>query len=273
MAEIQKPADQAEQKPDSRVKKPDNLDNDRPVTSDQVAEAEAQRTSKFSTFGDMQAYSDSNPLLIDMGDGIEVSSKGTKVAWDPLKDGQQKAKEAFEAAEHGLFPYRGHEDSQVDYAACAAAHRAFPEFARHQNIDRVLIPALIRNELNHYFLPKEKPAEDFLNATGNPGLEKISLGPGQIQVRHIRRLIDTFPQLRDPEQGAVSGDPFKAALEPTKAPWFVAAYLAEKIRQREEHGKPVSHQELIQDFNPGGRAHFENVHKQILWIKSHHRDW
>ena len=273
MAEIQKPADQTEQKPDSAARKPDNLGKDRPVTSDQVAEAEAQRTSKFSTFGDMQAYADSNPLLIDMGDGTEVSSKGAQVAWDPIKAGQEKAREAMVAAEHALFPYRGNEDSQVDYAACAAAFRSFPEFSRHPNIDRALIPALIRNELHHYFTPKEKPAEDFLNATGNPGLEKTSLGPGQVQVRHVKRLIESFPQLRDPAQGAITGDPFKAALDPAKAPWFVAAYLAEKIQHRESHGQTISHQALIQDFNPGGQTHFENVHGQIMWIKSHHRDW
>lgn len=273
MAEIQKPADQAEQKPDTAVKKSDNLGKERAVNNDQVTEAEAQRTNKFSTFGDMKAYADSNPLLIDMGDGTEVSSRGTQVAWDPIKASEQKAKEVMKAAEHAAFPYRGNEDSQVDYAASAAAYRAFPEFSRHPNIDRVLIPALIRNELHHYFTPKEKPAEDFLNATGNPGLEKTSLGPGQVQVRHIRHLMEKYPQLGNPEQGAITGDPFKAALEPAKAPWFVAAYLAEKIQHREAHGQTVSHQELIQDYNPGGRKHFENVHKQILWIKANHDGW
>jgi len=273
MAEIQKPADQAEQKPDSTAKKLDNLGKDRAVTSDQVAEADAQRTSKFSTFGDMKAYADSNPLLIDMGDGTEISSKGAHVAWDPLKAGKEKAQEVVKATEHAAFPYRNNEDSQIDYAACAAAYRAFPEFSRHPNIDRALIPALIRNELHHYFNPKEKLAEGFMNTTGNPGLEKTSLGPGQMQVRHIRSLFENFPQLRNPEEGAITGDPFKAALDPAKAPWFVAAYLAEKIQQREAHGETVSHQDLIQDYNPGGSKHFENVHKQLLWIKTHHHGW
>ncbi|MCC6981005.1 MAG: hypothetical protein IT343_21975 [Candidatus Melainabacteria bacterium] len=59
MAEIQKPIDQTEQKPDAILKKSDNLSKDRTVTGDQVAEADAQRTSKFSTFGDMKAYADS----------------------------------------------------------------------------------------------------------------------------------------------------------------------------------------------------------------------
>ncbi len=284
MAEIQKPADQAEQKPDASVKKPDNLAKDRTVTGDQVTEADGLRTNKFKTFGQMRAFTDNmspdeavalqdNPLLIDRGDGTEITSDGARVVWDPFKVGKEKAQEVIKASEHAVFPYRGNEDSQLDYAACAAAYRAFPEFSRHPNIDRAVIPALIRNELHHYFSPKEKPAEDFLNATGNPGLEKTSLGPGQVQVRHIRRLMESFPQLRNSEQGAIMGDPFKAALDPAKAPWFVAAYLAEKIQQREAHGDIISHQSLIQDFNPGGSKHFENVHKQLLWIKTHHRGW
>jgi hypothetical protein len=66
MAEVQKPADEPEQKPDTTIEKPDSLGKHRAISNDQVAEAEIQRTNKFSTFGDMKASADSNPLLIDM---------------------------------------------------------------------------------------------------------------------------------------------------------------------------------------------------------------
>lgn len=102
MAEIQKPADQAEQKPDAGVKSPDNLGKHRAVTGDQVTEADALRTNKFNTFGDMKAYADSNPLLIDMGDGTETSSKGTQVAWKP---------------ESLISPHKENPDQFVDHAA------------------------------------------------------------------------------------------------------------------------------------------------------------
>lgn len=49
MAEVQKPADQPEQKPDTTIEKPDSLGKHRAISNDQVAEAEIQRTNKFST--------------------------------------------------------------------------------------------------------------------------------------------------------------------------------------------------------------------------------
>lgn len=276
MAEIQKPADQAEQKPDATVGKPDNLGKDRPVTSDQVAEAEAQRTSKFSTFGDMQAYSDSNPLLIDMGDGTEVSSKGARVAWEPVKDIKKFSDDvittASETAEKALFPYRGKEDDQVDYTACAAAFKAFPEFTKHPQVDRALIPALIRNELYFYSLD-EKAFEAVVHTFGDLPKESLSIGPAQIQKQNIERLMSEFPQLRNPEMGNITGNALEAALQPAKAPWFVAALLAERIRERDRVGLPVTHQDLIQNFNPGGKPHFIHVHDQLVWIKQHHAGW
>ncbi len=273
MAEIQKPADQAEQKPDTALKKSDNLGKDRAVNNDQVTEAEAQRTNKFSTFGDMKAYADSNPLLIDMGDGTEVSSKGTQVAWDPIKAGKDAAQEMAKSAEAAIFPLRGHEDTQVDYTACAAAYAAFPEFARHQNVDRALIPALIRNELHFYSDAKEKPVEGVLNLFGDLPKDSFSIGPAQMQKRNIEHLMQSCPQLSDPAMGNITGNALRAALSPQKAPWFVAALLAESISRREASGLPVTHQALIQDYNPGGKTHFNHVHEQLIWIKSHHAGW
>ncbi|HIA54181.1 MAG TPA: hypothetical protein EYN91_19180 [Candidatus Melainabacteria bacterium] len=277
MAEIQKPADQPEQKPDAALKRLDNLGKDRTVNNDQVTEAEAQRTNKFNTFGDMKAYADSNPLLIDMGDGTEVSSKGERVAWDPLKDVKTKTGEAVgfvrDKTEQLVFPLRGKEDTQVHYTACAAAYAAFPEFARHPNIDRALIPALIRNELHFYSDAKEKPVEGILNVFGDLPKESLSIGPAQIQKQNIERLMQSYPQLNDPELGNIAGNPLRAALNPEKAPWFVAALLAENISRREASGLPITHQALIQDYNPGGKAHFNHVHEQLIWIKSHHAGW
>lgn len=277
MAEVQKPADQPEQTHDVLEKKAEGLSRDRAVTSEQVAEADAQRTSKFRTFGDMKAYADSNPLLIDMGDGTEVSSKGARVAWDPISDVKTKTSDAIgfakDHAEKLVFPFRGKEDTQLDYNACAAAYAAFPEFVRHPNIDRALIPALIRNELHFYSDAKEKPVESILNIFGDLPKDSFSIGPAQMQKRNIEHLMQSCPPLSDPAMGNITGNALKAALNPQKAPWFVAALLAESIRRREAAGLPITHQALIQDYNPGGKAHFNNVHEQLIWIKSHHVGW
>jgi hypothetical protein len=224
----------------------------------------------------MKAYADCNPLLIDMGDGTEISSKDARLAWDPLKDSKKFANEAIKAAsdatEHALFPYRGKEDTQVDYAACAAACKAFSEFARNPQIDRAIIPALIRNEL-HFYTLDEKPVEAVINTFGDLPKRSLSIGPAQIQKQNVERLMQSYPQLSDPALGNITGNALQHALSPQKAPWFVAALLAENISRRETAGLPITHQELIQDYNPGGKEHFKNVHDQLIWIKSHHSGW
>lgn len=177
-----------------------------------------------------------------------------------------------DSAEHTWFPYRGKEDTKINYTACAAAFRAFPEFADHPNIDRALIPALIRNELNYYNL-KEKPIEGIVNAFGDLPKDTLSIGPAQIQKQNIERLMLKFPQLSDPELGGITGNPLEAALDPAKAPWFVAALLAERMQNRDEKKQPVTHQDLIQSYNPGGKVHFNHVHDQLIWIKTNHGGW
>lgn len=226
-----------------------------------------------------KAYSE--PFGIDMGDGNVVSSRANEVsppavAWEPidrLKHFTEKSAQAVrDGAEHSFFPFRGREDTQIDYSACAHAFRSFPEFSRHANIDRALIPAIIRNELHFYNL-KEKPVEGMINVFGTLPKDTLSIGPAQIQKRNIDRLISNFPQLSDEKQGAIKGNPLEAALSPSKAPWFVAALLAERIQQLESTNQPITHNDLIQYYNPGGKPHFENVHKQLLWIKNHHSGW
>lgn len=269
MAEIQKPADQAEQKPDSTAKKPDNLSKDRPVTSDQVAEAEAQRTSKFSTFGDMQAYSDSNPLLIDMGDGTEVSSKGTQVAWDPRKWATEKAKEVDQKAKaitHGVdkataltaaakdhpelgflegqnaFPHRGREDDYVSYGACAAANNRFDNVRIRigqgpGHIDPNLIAAMMRNEQYHYKNFFDTGTDNYVRLHGNLDVlndDTYSIGPAQMQIRNIQNLVKQFPEQLAPYEK----DPLRAALNPGDAPMFVAAYMSNIVTHLETGSNP-----------------------------------
>lgn len=280
MAEIQKPADQVEQKPDAPIKKPDNLGKDRAVTGDQVAEADAQRTSKFSTFGDMKAYADSNPLLIDMGDGTEVSSKGAQVAWDPRTWAAEKAKEVDQkskAITHGIdkataltaaakdnpdlqytegreiFPHRGREDDFVSYGACAAANRPF-ENVRLKigtgpgHIDPDLIAALMRNEQFHYKNFVDTGTDNYVRKHGNLDVlhdDTYSIGPAQMQIRNIRNLVKQFPEQLAPYEK----DPLRTALNPGDAPMFVAAYMSNTIEHLERGTNP--------GFSPGVWSNIE----------------
>jgi hypothetical protein len=276
MAEIQKPADQTEQKPDSTTKRPDNLDKDRAVTSDQVTEADAQRTSKFSTFGDMKAYADSNPLLIDMGDGSEVSSKGARVAWKP---------------ESVVSPHRENPDQYVDHTVFKSAKQHFGNFAKydldHPGMAEKLVSALIRNESVFYNSVKDGGIDAVLKLTGAvPGDRTI--GPAQMKISNIMHLVGKYPEVFGDSKNypGLAETPYAATL-------LVAAYLNEKIETFDRWSKQppdrsqlnfdekllfdnafpfwksgMQTKALIMSYNPGdGKRHLDHVLGQLEQIE------
>jgi hypothetical protein len=291
VAEIQKPADQTEQKPDSAAKKPDNLGKDRPVTSDQVAEAEAQRTSKFSTFGDMQAYSDSNPLLIDMGDGTEVSSKGARVAWKP--------EDMLKPLEPALHPLREKPnqffDSEVARRVSQTLSRLSSYSERHEGIGPKLIAAIMNNEQKYYGSVDDGAPDWVVRHTGNliQPLKDITVGPGQISMSNIRHLGEKYPDLFG---GTTPSDLTKMAVNKSIATALVGAYLDDRIESLEAWTKSapdraaLKHDEkllldnclplwksgqetkaLILSFNPGGgNDHLNNVLNELRQLEKQH---
>lgn len=175
----------------------------------------------------------------------------------------QKTKDSISA-----FIYRGKEDEQMDYKACAAAYKAFPEFARHSAVDKALLPAIIRNELHFYSLWKDSTADVLAGTLGGiPNRPDTSLGVAQIQQRHLPHLMKEFPQLR--EKAEIT-DPVKAVLDKHKVPWLVAAYLADGIRTLEAQKKPVTNTALMLLYNPGGKEHIDNVSAQMKFIQARH---
>jgi hypothetical protein len=278
MAEIQKPAERTEQKPDAPTKKPDNLAKDRAVTGDQVAEADAQRTSKFSTFGDMKAYADSNPLLIDMGDGTEVSSKGASLAWKP---------------ESIVSPHKENPDQYVDHTAFRAAKQHFNNFAKydldHPGMGEKLVSALIRNESVFYNSVKDGGVDTALK-TGIV-LGNRSIGPAQMRVNNVMRLVEKHPELFGEKKNYPG-----LAETPHVATLLVAAYLDEKIETFENWSKKLPSREalntdgkllldhafpywksgmqtkaLIMSYNPGdGSRHLNHVLDQLKNIEEGH---
>ena len=285
MAEIQKPADQAEQKPDTGIKKPDNLGKDRAVTSDQVAEADAQRTSKFSTFGDMKAYADRNPLLIDMGDGTEVSSKGAHVAWKPEDIKKQ--------LDDTLHPRRGEKpDRFLDSEVARRVSQTLPRLAayseRHEGMGPKLIAAMMRNEQKYYGSVDDAAPDWLVRHTGNliEPVKDITVGPGQISLSNVRHLGAKYPELFG---GANTSDLTKMAVDKSIATALVGAYIDDRIQSLEGWAKnppnrnTLKHDEkllldnclpfwksgqetkaLIMSFNPGGGSdHLNNVLNEL----------
>lgn len=206
----------------------------------------------------------------DVGDAIKktgkaIKKKGSEVSHDLTKEGA-----ILDDAAH---PYKDNPDQLMDYNACAKAWKAFPAFARHPNLDAVILPAIIRNEVRH-LRQDDKLVWNPL-AEHESGLEKgRTIGPGNIQSRNIDRLIKKYPQLTDPEQGGIDPKhPYRDALKPEKAAWLAAAYLADYVETQEASGvKSISHHDLIKSYNPGAnqKEQFDLVKKQILHIKRHH---
>jgi len=295
VAEIQKTADQVEQKPDEAIKKPDNLGKDRAVTSDQVAEADAQRTSKFSTFGDMKAYADSNPLLIDMGDGTEVSSKGAQVAWKP----EEMLNSAKKGIESVIFPHRDDPEKWIDRNAAKLASSCFSRLSdyskRHQETGAGLIVALMKNEQTYYQAGKDGLLQDAvvrrLGAYPLPApLDSPTIGPGQIKLGTIEYLAGKYPNVFGTKEATVplATDTYVSTL-------LVGAYLDDRIEKLDRWSKTapdqtkLTHDEkllhdnclplwksgeetkaLIKSFNPADKDHLANVLRHLETEKSHH---
>jgi hypothetical protein len=284
VAEIQKPADQTEQKPDAGIKKADNLGKDRAVTGDQVAEADAQRTSKFSTFGDMKAYADSNPLLIDMGDGMEVSSKGAQVAWKP-----EDIIKPFDAALHPLREKPNQFfDSEVGRRVSQILPRLSSYSERHEGIGPKLIAAIMNNEQKYYGSADDAVPDWVVRHTGNlvKPVKDITVGPGQISMSNIRHLGEKYPELFG---GTNASELTKLAVDKSIATALVGAYLDDRIQTLETWSKnspnknALNHDEkllfdnclplwksgqetkaLIMSFNPGGgNDHLNNVLNEL----------
>lgn len=118
----------------------------------------------------------------------------------------------------------------LNTSACEAAYKAFR--LDRFDVDRNLVAGLVWNEQLH-----RKATDGAQDVAVWVGIELDgykSIGPGQIQIRHIEALAEKYPGLRE------LGDPKKAALDPAKAPFFVAAYLANEAEKIENYNKEHS---------------------------------
>lgn len=122
-----------------------------------------------------------------------------------------------------------------------AADRAYDAFNLERlNLPRSLIPGIILNEIKHY-----KPVIDDRQAfAAEHGIKlgpQDSIGPAQMQVKNIEELVHArdrktgeylYPQLQP-----FKDEPLKAALDPSKAPYFVAAYLLNEVAKIDRYNE------------------------------------
>jgi len=142
---------------------------------------------------------------------------------------------------NAVYPRRGHEDAYISYPACKAANSEFPELAKRigegrNHIDQHLIAATIRLEVAFYKQGADTGQDKYIQEHGHDdGIgEAVSIGPAQMQIRHLGRLVKEFPE----QLGRFAGDPARAALKVENAPHFVAGYFSEVIQHLKEGTKP-----------------------------------
>ena len=140
-----------------------------------------------------------------------------------------------------LHPHQGKEDDYVSYGSCRAANMRFEELnkrigAGSGHVDPNLIAAVIRHEQESYKQLYDSGQDLYIKEHGTvDGIsDTVSIGPAQIQIRHISRLVAEFPE----QLGHYSKDPLRAALNPGDAPYFVAGYFADVIQHLNKGTRP-----------------------------------
>ena len=202
-------------------------------------------TDLFRKPGD--APNSTNKFTID---GLDEDTP--KIAYD-LKSAQKDvqrvgtfldcSKQSLSSLEMGnpLYPHQGKEDSYVSYPACSAANVEFSELAKRigegrGHIDRSLIAATIRLEVAFYKQGVDTGQDKYIQEHGrDDGIGQVaSIGPAQMQIRHIERLVKEFPQ----QLGKFAADPLRAALKIENAPHFVGGYFSEVVQHLNKDTKP-----------------------------------
>jgi hypothetical protein len=158
----------------------------------------------------------------------------------------------------------------MDYEAFAKAYKSFPQLEKAR-VNKWLPAAVERNEIR--FQRGDEAVTTSLTAQGMNWemREGTTVGPGQISVKNIHRLLCKYPQLTDAAQGGIDPKhPIQDALKPDKAAWLVTAYLAEVVDNA--NGKPISQEALLKAYNPHAniKSQLKYVGEQLDLIKKHH---
>ncbi len=228
-----------------------------------------------------------------------------KVAYDfkdipkDLNSGLRRAGAAFEQTRESLtsfeapaspdfvHPHAGKEDEFMSYSACLAANAEFPEIEKRiglgsGHIDKALIAATIRLEVAYYKQVVDTGQDKYVREHGkDDGISaNTSIGPAQMQIRHINRLVHQFPW----QLGQFASDPVRAALKKEYAPHFVAGYFSDVIQHINKGTRPDYlgakdwdgvkkywkagdlNAALIYSYNPT-KDHIDSVKKQIALIQ------
>lgn len=192
---------------------------------------------------------------------------------DALKQlGMDAGELALEKA--GVFAHRGNEDKYVDY-------KAAQEASKMAGLDKLglsgnLVGAIMRNE-QHYYKKSDAEQDKQVKEKGTvlkDGHEDLhaSIGPAQMQIRNIKRLIDLRNADGKPEYPylqQMKDDPLRAALDPKSASLLVAAYSKEVVKDLKAHGilNPTD-QQVIYLYNDDVNSFGSGNHKTFVSVSA-----
>lgn len=215
---------------------------------------------------------------------------------DPLT----KLKNKFE------HPGRNNPDAGVDYASAKDGYQRFD--LQKFDVDKALIPAIIRNE--QYWLGLKDRVPDLIAEDRpfmlSPTDKSWSVGVAQIQIRIMEELAskykDKLPEFQQPARQAISlggldmgereADVAMLSSNKKRAALITGAYFANVIDQLEKGKPPCPYsprednakiaelwkqgtkesklEALIRSFNPGSDEHVKNVLNHMREIRKTH---
>lgn len=188
------------------------------------------------------------------------------------------------------FPHRGQEDLLVSREGAEKAFKLLPNLKSlnpeigPKAIDPELISAIIRNEQFFYQNGKDSGPDEYVRRNGKWIFSNDeSLGPAQIQVRHIIRLSATYPEVLGEASTAI-----RRCLQPNDAALFAGAYLDEVVGHIHDKTKPdyigtkdwetvlkfwkdgKRNEALITAYNPDPNQ-IANINMQLHILKKMHK--
>lgn len=181
----------------------------------------------------------------------DSSSVGTQATLDLLSSLHDSL-----ASSCGYFSHRKNEDGTTDYESCRRSFRlaGLKQFDLPENV----IAAFIRNE-QHFYLFADDQQDSVARAGGAQWLElessrpATSLGPAQLQIHNIKRLIltnksDGAPL--NPQLAHLRIAKWGTIMEPQNSALLVGAYLREEALNLNKQGVPVTVETLAYATNP-----------------------
>lgn len=184
------------------------------------------------------------------------------IAWDPKQMVRDTSEGVLQKA--GFFTHRGNEDGHIDYKSTRDAYQA-------AHLDKLGLPknivgAVMRNEQHYYKATDDQQDRQVKNegTVRNPdGSENTSatIGPAQMQIRNIRRLVnmtDEHGQPTYPFLQHMKNDPVRAALDPKNAALLVGAHLNEIAKDQKQHGiASPSTEQIVYGYNDDVHSYAE----------------